>query len=846
MRKKQLFTIILALFVTMQVGAQTWNIGYPTASNVTATLDADGTLTISGTGNMRGDWDMIMFDWDLGPRIPPPWWHIRLNIRTVVINEGVTNIGNHMFQHSRNLTSVSIPNSVTSIGRDAFRQTGLTSVIIPNSVTSIGRGAFWDAPLTEVIIPYGVTSIGDEAFRTTFPFHSSALTSVILPNSITKLGNQIFEGNINLTSITIPNSVTIIGGGAFRHTGLTSVVIPNSVTYIGVIAFEHTPLTSITIPNSVTSIGLGAFANTSLTSITLPENITSIEESTFRHTPLVSIVIPENVTSIGWRAFENTNITSITIPRNVTEIGSGNGGAFGGTPLETVNLNAINLTRGLFGSATLRTVNIGNEVQTIPNGAFNGSTSLTTITIPNSVTSIGDMAFRNTGLTSIAIPNSVTSIGDRAFENSGLTTITIGSNVESIGSGLFTNTPNLSEIHVMWSTPLNIGRGNLWQGSWAIGREPERNIRLHIPQGTLSNYIDTPFWRDFRLVENGTEVAIKIDEITLGTGESATLTATIIPAQTVNIPIPITWRSSNEDLVTVDNTGRVTATTNNWASGTARIYATIGGLTGFTDVTVIIPVTDISFYVPWQTSREELQIGDRTGITVLVTPIHATNRNVVWHSSNTAVATVVCNSVGFGTNRIFRSIVTAVAAGTTTITGTTECGGKTVTVEVTVVMPTENISLNRTATRLTIGESETLIATVTPANAGQGVWWSSSNTNVATVDQSGTVTAVGIGTATITVSQSHLLYATCQVTVIGGEEYFSWLTIPTIDIVRSGNTLIVQVVGVSADTFNRLTVNGTEVAPTEDGRWIIDISTSERREIRASNSAGVIITRIHQ
>ena len=164
-------------------------------------------------------------------------------LTSVTIGNSVTSIGNHAFSDCSGLTSVTIPNSVTSIGDYAFAHcSGLTSVTIPNSVTSIGDGAFYYCSgLTSVTIANSVTSIGYYAFR-----NCSKLTSVTIPNSVTSIGNGAFWSCSSLTSITIPNSVTSIGAEAFRGcSGLTSVTIPNSVTSIGDGAFNEADIPTV-------------------------------------------------------------------------------------------------------------------------------------------------------------------------------------------------------------------------------------------------------------------------------------------------------------------------------------------------------------------------------------------------------------------------------------------------------------------------------------------------------------------------------------------------------------------------------------------------------------------------
>ena len=225
-------------------------------SNLTWTLDREGVLTISGSGDM--------YDYGLSDA---PWYGIRSRVKSAVIADGVTSIGYKAFDDCTSLTSVTIPDSVTSIGYKAFDDcTSLTSVTIPDSVTSIGDSAFSGCTsLTSVTIPDSVTSIGDSAFS-----GCTSLTSVTIPDSVTSIGGWAFYECTSLTSVTIPDSVTSIGNGAFKGcTSLTSVTIPGSVTRIGVGAFAScTSLTSVTIPDSVTRIGKQAFDYcTSLTDV---------------------------------------------------------------------------------------------------------------------------------------------------------------------------------------------------------------------------------------------------------------------------------------------------------------------------------------------------------------------------------------------------------------------------------------------------------------------------------------------------------------------------------------------------------------------------------------------------
>ena len=325
--KKRLLSILLAAVMVLTMlplglVETAWAASSGTCGDkLTWSLSDDGTLTISGTGKMKDYGD------NYGMSVAP-WYVGSSQVKTVIIEDGVTSIGDRAFDGCTKLTRVVIPDSVTSIGYGSFRGCySLPSVAIPDSVTSIGDSAFaYCKVLTGITLSGSVTSIGSCAFQS-----CDSLTSVTMQNGVTDIGDNAFTYCKNLTSVTIPNSVKTIGTSAFYNcAGLTRVTIPSSVTRIEQDTFKGcSGLTSVTISAGVTSIESGAFRDcTSLTSVTIPGSVTSIEGYAFAYcSALTSLIIHDGTTSIGISAFMNcTSLGSVTIPRSVTDIG---GYAFG-------------------------------------------------------------------------------------------------------------------------------------------------------------------------------------------------------------------------------------------------------------------------------------------------------------------------------------------------------------------------------------------------------------------------------------------------------------------------------------------------------------------------------------
>jgi hypothetical protein len=407
------------------------------------------------------------------------------NLISIMIPDSVTSIDEYAFGSCRSLTNVTIPDGVTSIGDYAFDVCrSLTNITLSADLTSIGDNAFNGCAMTSIAIPDGVTSIGDFAFD---GCHS--LTNITLSTDLTSIGNAAFRG-CPVTSITIPDRVMSIGDEAFQSChGLTNITIPASVTSIGNMAFAFNELITITvdsgnlyyandsvgvlfnkektvliqyptnntrsdytIPAGVVSISERAFYHCrSLTSITLPDSLTDIGEQAFANNfGLTNLIIPTSVTSIGYGAFLSCSLTNnITIPASVTSIGAI---AFAFNELITITVDSGNLYYSNDATGVLF-----NKEKTVLVQYPTGNTRAE-YAIPVGVTSIGEDAFSGCKLTSVTIPNSLTSIG---------------------GYSAFVFCSNLAEITIsggMTDLPLYFLTEDTFQN----------DLRLYVPESVIS------------------------------------------------------------------------------------------------------------------------------------------------------------------------------------------------------------------------------------------------------------------------------------------------------------------------------------------------------------------------
>ena len=355
--------------------------------NLAWALDSDGTLTISGTGEMH-DYNYYHLD------NRTPWFDYNEQIKTVIVKSGVTNIGTYAFFECRALTQVDMADTVRSIGNYAFYTCwDLANVVMRNGITSIGDWAFVSCSLTDITLPASLISIGEGAFS-----YCDKLEQITIPNSVASIGSVAFRDCDALNSVNIPASVTHIGDAAFANCSKLSKIdvaennpnycadydalfnkdktcllrsevhqyeiiyqIPDGVTSIGESAFSgNDALAVIFIPDSVTSLGRYAFANcTNLASLEIPDSVTSIEHGLFSGcTELTKVTFPDGIEEIGYAMFYGcSSLKEVKIPDSVTVIGDSS----------------------FFCCTSLTSINIPRSVKTIDSYAFHGCSSLTDV-----------------------------------------------------------------------------------------------------------------------------------------------------------------------------------------------------------------------------------------------------------------------------------------------------------------------------------------------------------------------------------------------------------------------------------------------------------------------------------
>lgn len=417
-------------------------------TNLSWTLSNNGALTVSGTGEMSDFTSSTM-----------PWFSSRSKITSVIVEEGVSSVGNYAFYNCNNLKSIRISNTVTSMGEYAFANCSAITEIYYNGTEeqwaqiklasrvfslanysryiyytggSCGTNLIWSAA-NDILTISGEGDMKDWSYAPWYAY-ADEITSIIIGDEVTSIGANAFLGFNRLSSITIPKAVTKINAGAFRGcTSLTSINVdidnadyssPNGNLFNK----NHTALIQYAIGKTAESY-------------TVPEGVTNISDYAFEYcAALTDITIPKDVTAIGLHVFTNCDkLENIYVDEDNTHFSSPDG-----------NLFDKEQTRLIYYAAGKpdTSYTVPDSVAAIEPHAFYNADKLSAISLPDSLLNIGNYAFAGcTNLSNIVLPPSVTSIGENAFQLcSNLNSVSVLANITSIEPYTFYNCSNLKNI----------------------------------------------------------------------------------------------------------------------------------------------------------------------------------------------------------------------------------------------------------------------------------------------------------------------------------------------------------------------------------------------------------------
>ena len=687
--------------------------------NATWDLYADHTLIIRGSGEMT----------NYSTSVPAPWNEYKDSIYSVIIEEGITSVGSYSFYYYDEVLNVSLPDTLKTIYAYAF------------------NGCI-------------------------------ELTNVDLPDSITMLGACAFGSCTNLVSINIPSDIETIGGYAFSGCGKLSIdlIFPDSILDICEGAFNGcSSITKVVIPSSLTSIEDSVFCGCGISEIEIPSSITRIEHLAFSCTQIEELTIPENVKYLGEKAFEGcVKLERLSIMGGVEQI-----------PAQCFK-----------SCRNLRWITFHTGLKEIGQGAFAGCVLLGWIAIPDGATTINYSAFENCGLRVLRIPESVTYIGTY---NDADYLVYCGSEKHW---GKVENAAYFSQVYCISEY---VTGAEIQKAEYVVGVGNQLIVKANIfPANATCNrilwYIDDPgtaaivnqFADQSTCIVKGinpgstiltgrtldgqyeisciittTAAAVKGIELScgsktiLGINRSKTIEAVLSPESVDNNNI--IWSSSDESVMTVDDQGVISGI----SQGTAILTAMSedGGYKATCTVTVYIPAESLTI------SEKDVTInkGETTILTANTTPDNAQYCDLTWTSSDPAVADFY-NGVNTGNS----CTIVAKNGGRATIEVMTADGELTESCEINVIVPLQSISIRKlpgtdtSSSEIGLRAGCALKITYSPADAtDKTVEWSSSDPDVISVDNTGFIRGISLGTATITaISNDGGYIATCDLSVI--------------------------------------------------------------------------------
>ena len=473
------------------------------------------------------------------------------NLKTVKLEKGLTQIAGNLFMRCYGLENIDIPDTVTTIGENAFKLcTSLENVKMYNSIDEINGRAFAGCTsLKSVSLPDSITGMGTEIFS-----GCTSLSSVKLPNKRVNIMSSTFEGCTSLTEITLPDTVTTIQDHAFKNcTALKTINWSKSITDIQSYAFENCDaLTKLDIPNTVTNIGEGAF---------------------YECGGLSAIAVPNSVKSLGSRAFENCDaLAKVSISDSVTSMGE----------------------KAFYDCDALTDVKLGTGITQIPTSCFEHCDILPSVVLPYRISKVGDNAFKNcVALTEITIPRATTTISTSAFSYPAKMTVygISGTYAETFANqqGMkFVNKAVKATNVVLDKTELTLNRGMKYSLTMTVTpatftdevswKSTNVNVAAIADDGTVTakgagqatikvTVGDVSATCKVNVVQPVTSIYLNKASLEMTALDTYQLQASVYPSEANNKEV--SWESSDEKVATVDENGLVQAK----EKGTAVITA---------------------------------------------------------------------------------------------------------------------------------------------------------------------------------------------------------------------------------------------------------------------------------
>ena len=455
-------------------------------SDISWVLDGDtGTLTVAGKGKIPS----------YGAPSYAPWYDYKDSIKTIIIGEGITEVGLRAFHWSINCTKVVLPESLIAVREYGFNNLrNLKSITLPSNLKIIEHCGFSECvALESIVLPDSVTTVDASAFANCY-----ALKSATLSAGMKYVPSSMFFGDYRLTSVVLPEGITFIDDTAFADCGFKTFTIPSTLTKLGSSSFAGCKSLSKfiveegnTVYKSVDGVLFSAdgthlisYPAAKIGAYHIPEGTKYVDDSAFREQQyMTEVFFPSSLVEIGRYSFSYCrSLGKVTFPSTLLVLGND---AFRDcTNLYSVTFENQNVKLGdyLFsGCENLRNVTLPTGITKIPNGLFDDCVSLSSITIPSGVTSIGSTAFFNCdALKNVTIPGHVTYIGRQAFDYcQNLTTLTFEEGVKTIDRVAIRNAPRLNKV-VIPASVTSIGVENF---------ESCPNVVLYVKCGTAGyNY----------------------------------------------------------------------------------------------------------------------------------------------------------------------------------------------------------------------------------------------------------------------------------------------------------------------------------------------------------------------